>query len=347
MYFKANNLSNAKLSNMLTIRKEKDDFTGLCKINSSFYGLNKFISFDGPSDIYIRYMLNNTGISDAFDLLYLEAENGQGNMVIRVCSSVAKYSGNTDWPRWDDSWPMIIDGERVSLISSSVNTFESDYELKVYDLPIDIFYKLCNAKEIKFSLRGRNKKVEGVFLNQHQTILKAFEQFCFGDENLGNQILGSLGYSDSQNNGNGQTNEQEDSTSIFYCYSCKSNNIVPNEWESFSCHNCGKSNSVVRPKNLTNEEKTEHESKVVDLIREKKIADAIKYYAANFGFTDDASKIKVKELAEKNGLASIYKRYENGNLVKGCLFLFVIIAIVLFLVGTCTKPSDFGLSLVD
>jgi len=43
---------------MITI--EKDDFTGLRKINSSFYGLYKFLPWPDLS------------ISDAFDLLYLE-----------------------------------------------------------------------------------------------------------------------------------------------------------------------------------------------------------------------------------------------------------------------------------
>ena len=170
---------------------EKDDFTGLRKINSEFYGLTKFISFDGPSDIYIKYMLNNTGISDAFDLLYLESESGQGNMLIRVCSAVGEHSGNTEWPNWDDSWPMLVDGERVSLESSSTNTFEDNYELKVYDLPIDVFSKLINAKEIKFSLRGRNNKIEGTLMETHQVIFKAFEQYCFGDESEGKKLIES------------------------------------------------------------------------------------------------------------------------------------------------------------
>jgi hypothetical protein len=307
---------------MFTI--EKDDFTGLKKINSAFYGLKAFMSFDGPSDIYLRYMRDKTGISDAFDLLYLETENGQGNVCIRVCSSVAKFSGNQEWPHWNDEWPMIVDGERLSLTSKSTNSFETDYELKVYDLPIDVFSKICNAKEVKFSLRGRNNKIEGAFITQHITLFKAFEQYCFGDENEGKKLLESIGsFVSSSNSSN---NQSQGDTTTYSCYSCKANNIVPNSWESFSCHSCKKDNSIIKPKELTDEERNKHESKVVDLIKDKKIDDAIKYYATNFGYTEDSSKLKVKELAEKNGMASIYKKHETKNALIG----LVIIAVIIF-----------------
>lgn len=313
---------------MFTI--EKDDFTGLKKINSAFYGLKAFMSFDGPSDIYLRYMRDKTGISDAFDLLYLETENGQGNVCVRVCSSVAKFSGNQDWPHWNDEWPMIIDGERLSLSSTSTNSFETDYELKVYNLPIDIFSKICNGKEVKFSLRGRNNKIEGVFTSQHITLFKAFEQYCFGDENEGKKLLESIG--SFVNNTN---NQNQGDTTTYSCYSCKANNIVPNSWDSFKCHNCKKDNTIVRPKELSDEERTNHENKVVDLIKENKIEDAIKYYASNFGFTEDASKVKVKELAEKNGMASVYKKYDNKQTLYGCLVLLVVGFILMMLFKAC------------
>jgi hypothetical protein len=316
---------------MLTI--EKDDFTGLKKINSAFYGLKAFMSFDGPSDIYLRYMRDKTGISDAFDLLYLETENGQGNVCIRVCSSVAKFSGNQEWPHWNDEWPMIVDGERLSLTSTSINSFETDYELKVYNLPIDIFAKICNANEVKFSLRGRNNKIEGAFTAQHLTLFKAFEQYCFGDENEGKKLLDSIG-SFVSNSDSSNVQSQGDTTT-YSCYSCKANNIVPNNWESFNCHNCKKDNTIIKPKDLTEEERNKHESKVIDLIKEKKIEDAIKYFGKNFGYTENASKLKVKELAEINGLASIYKKYENKQTLHGCLILLVVGFIVMMLVKAC------------
>ncbi|MFN5633350.1 MAG: hypothetical protein ACK49D_01630, partial [Flavobacteriia bacterium] len=62
------------------------------------------------------------------------------------------------------------------------------------------------------------------------------------------------------------------------------------------------------------------------LIKDKKVEDAIKYYAANFGFSENDSKSKVKEIAEKNGLASNYKKYET----KSALIGFAIIAVVVF-----------------
>lgn len=316
---------------MFTI--EKDDFTGLKKINSAFYGLKAFISFDGPTDIYLRYMRDKTGISDAFDLLYLETENGQGNVCIRVCSSVAKYSGNQEWPHWDDEFPMIVDGERLSLTSTTTNSFETEYEVKVYNLPIDIFSKICNAKEVKFSLRGRKNKIEGVLTAQHVTLFKAFEQYCFGDENEGKKLLESIGsFISSSNSSN---NENQGDTTTYSCHSCKANNIVPNSWDSFNCHSCKKDNAIVRPKELTDEERNNHENKVVDLIKEKKIEDAIKYYATNFGFTEASSKLKVKEFAEKNGMASNYKKYDNKQTLLGCLVLLVVGFILMMLFKAC------------
>lgn len=313
---------------MFTI--EKDDFTGLKKINSAFYGLKAFMSFDGPSDIYLRYMRDKTGISDAFDLLYLETENGQGTVCIRVCSSVAKFSGNQEWPHWNDEWPMIIDGERLSLSSKSTNSFETEYELKVYDLPIDIFSKICNANEVKFSLRGRNNKIEGVFSTQHITLFKAFEQYCFGDESEGKRLLDSIGTFVNNTN-----NQSQGDTTNYSCYSCKANNIVPNTWDSFNCHNCKKDNTIIRPKALSDEERSNHENKVIDLIKAKKIEDAIKYYASHFGFTEAASKAKVKELAEKNGLASVYKKYDNKQTLYGCLTLLVVGFILMMIFKAC------------
>jgi hypothetical protein len=275
------------------MRIEKDDFTGLRKINSSFYGFDKFISFDGPTDIYLRYMRDNTGISDAFDLLYLELENGQGSIVIRVCSSVAKYSGNTEYPHWSDNWPMIVDGERVSLNSSSIYSFERDYELKVYDLPIDIFNKLCNAKEIKFSLRGRNKKIEGVFSNEHQIIMKAFEQYCFGDENEGKKLLESVESSIIQNNNENQSENQ----------------IITN---------------------MSDEEKSTHEKKIIELLQNNKLSDANAYYASNFGCDSDIAKKNVIEIANKNGLFSVILKQRKRNQRVALLFYIPILCLLIY-----------------
>jgi hypothetical protein len=44
---------------------------------------------------------------------------------------------------------MIIDGDRVGLTSTSINSFETNYELKVYDLPVDIFSKICKYNDWK------------------------------------------------------------------------------------------------------------------------------------------------------------------------------------------------------
>jgi hypothetical protein len=291
---------------MITITTEKDDFTGLRKINSNFFGLSDFLTFSGPTEIYIDFLSKqNSGIKsdviDAIDLMYIEHENGQGNIIIRVVSALGKYLRNSEWPHWDDNWPMIIDGERINISSSSTNSFETSYELKVYDLPVDVFNKICNAKEVKYSLRGRNSKVEGVFSNKHQEVFKAFEQYCFGDEMEAGKKINEI------------------------------NKDLPASREE-------ENNIAISIKQLSPEEIEKHENKTVELIKEKKVSDAVKYYSANFGGSDEHSKLKIKELSEKNGHATIYNNYYNKKASK--YLLIGVILIALTFICPSLIPSD-------
>jgi hypothetical protein len=284
---------------MITITTEKDDFTGLRKINSNFFGLSDFLTFSGPTEIYIDFLSKqNSGIKsdviDAIDLMYIEHENGQGNIIIRVVSALGKYLRNSEWPHWDDNWPMIIDGERINISSSSTNSFETSYELKVYDLPVDVFNKICNAKEVKYSLRGRNSKVEGVFSNKHQEVFKAFEQYCFGDEAEASKKINEI------------------------------NKDLP-------ASRVAENDNAIPIKKLSPEEIEKYENKTIELIKEKKVSDAIKYYAANFGESQENSEVKVKELAEKNGLASIILANTKKKALLGLLFYIPIFAYLIYL----------------
>lgn len=284
---------------MITITTEKDDFTGLRKINSNFFGLSDFLIFSGPTEIYIDFLSKqNSGIKsdviDAIDLMYIEHENGQGNIIIRVVSALGKYLRNSEWPHWDDNWPMIIDGERINISSSSTNSFETSYELKVYDLPVDVFNKICNAKEVKYSLRGRNSKVEGVFSNKHQEVFKAFEQYCFGDEAEASKKINEI------------------------------NKDLP-------ASRVAENDNAIPVKQLSPEEIEKYENKTIELIKEKKVSDAIKYYAANFGESQENSEVKVKELAEKNGLASIILANTKKKALLGLLFYIPIFAYLIYL----------------
>jgi hypothetical protein len=174
-------------------------------------------------------------------------------------------------------------------------------------------------------LRGKSGKIEGDFNGPYIKVFQAFEQVCFGEENEGIKLFNSLELDDKKYKGVFNKENQEESKT-YSCYSCKANNLVPDSWDSFNCHNCKKDNTIIRPKNLSDEEKLNHENKVFDLIKEKKIKDAIKYYATNFGFTEEVSKLKVKEIAEIKGLGSNYKKYETKNSIIG----FTIIAFIVF-----------------
>jgi hypothetical protein len=298
---------------MLKITTEKDDFTGLRSINTNFFGLNDLLTFSGPTEIYLDFLKKqNSGIKsnviDAIDLMYIEHENGKGNVVIRVVSAIGKYLRNTEWPHWDDNWPMIIDGERININSSSTNSFETSYELKVYDLPIDIFSKICNSKETKYSLRGRSSKVEGVFSEKHLEIFRVFEQYCFGDESGAEKKLKEI------------------------------NKILPASGESDFT-------DAIPTKKLTPEEIEKHENKTTELIKEKKVNDAIKYYASNFSISDENAKIKIKELAEKNGLASIITANTRKNSIIGLIFYIPIFSYLCYLGGLPTSQGPFPLLL--
>ena len=98
-------------------------------------------------------------------------------------------------------------------------------------------------------------------------------------------------------------------------------------------------NANAKPaKKLSPEEIEKYENKTIELIKEKNVSDAIKYYASNFTVSDEDAKIKVKELAEKNGYGSNYNKYYNKNSSK-YLFLGIILVAFTF-VGPNVIPRD-------
>ena len=157
---------------------EVDEFTGLKKITTQLISLQKFKVY--KNDIISSLdRINDSDSIIMFDLVYAEAENGQGVMAIRIDSTLKSSNG---WYDWQDEWPFIIDGERVSLVSKTQNEYKQWSEYKIYELTTDILYKISNAKELKYSLRGKNRKVDGILSNEHQIVFKAFG---FGIEAVG------------------------------------------------------------------------------------------------------------------------------------------------------------------
>ena len=305
MYLKAINLSNAKLENMLTITKEKDEFTGLRTIRTKLIGLTKFQLFSGSIEFYLLGQSHN--IFDSIELIYLEQEDGQGIVTIRVLSLVGTL-GYSEWPHWNDSFPFIIDGERISLNSEIKNTFESRHEIKLYDLPVDIFSKICNANEVKFSLRGKNARVEGVFTEEHIKIFKAFEQYCFGDETEANRII------------------------IEIIQNLKVSNADTAD------------DSETQTKQLSQEEIEEVEKKVVDLLKVNKISDANFLYSSNLGCDIETAKNKVIEIANKNGLYSaILKQLKKNQVIALCFY----VPILSLLIYSASIPIPPGYSIFE
>ena len=119
---------------MLKITIEKDDFTGFRTINTGLVDLKKFKTYSSTSAMQLDGLLGGLGTDhsrDAFDLVYVEAEDGQGGCFIKIVSYIKESAG---WPHWDDNWLMIVDGNRISLNSTVVNTFGSYEESKLLTL---------------------------------------------------------------------------------------------------------------------------------------------------------------------------------------------------------------------
>lgn len=338
---------------MTKLTIEKDEFTGLRKIYTPIFNLEEFSVF-GDLDVMRTFQklrrgemkikhhelslriklghdvseeIKNLDSKDltGFDLFYVENEDGQGILSIRVYSMLFE---DCTWPNWMDEWPWIVDGNRIPIKSNHIAETLTDLEFKVYDLPIDVFSKISDAKEIKYSLRGKSAKIEGVLNSSYIKIFKAFEELCFKDENEGKKLFHSLDL--EKNKYDWSLNKQPlvDSTT-YSCYSCKANNLVPNNWDSFSCHKCKKDNTIIRPKNLSDKEKSDYENLVIDLIKDNNVKDAISAYANNFGFTEENSFNKVKALAEKSGYASNFNSYANRK-KRGCIMILVYLLVFLF-----------------
>lgn len=200
---------------MITI--EKDEFTGLKKIHTPIFNLDAFNVFSDLSvmrssqkirkldfkmthdELSLRIQLGHNVDSEikkldsknlnGFDLIYIEGEDGQGAISIRVYSMLFE---DCQWPNWSDQWPMIVDGNRISLTSNHISEYPVDLEFKVYDLPVDVLSNIANATEIKYSLRGKSDKIEGALSGAYIKVLQAFEKLCFGDEKEGLTIFESL-----------------------------------------------------------------------------------------------------------------------------------------------------------
>ena len=159
------------------INVEKDDFTGIKSISTPLIGLKSFQSYalgyfelasikndllsirlqrvnsetrtfgQAQNESIIQLEEIENWDFSVFDLNYNESESGQGLMTMNVIS----YK-TSDYFSLDQSLPMIIDGERIMLEAVKKASIELNYEIMIYQLPVDIFQKICNGKEIKFRI---------------------------------------------------------------------------------------------------------------------------------------------------------------------------------------------------
>ena len=123
--------------------------------------------------------------------------------------------------------------------------------------------------------------------------MKAFEQYCFGDENEGKKLLESVESSIIQNNSENQSENQITT-------------------------------------NMSDEEKSTHEKKIIELLQNNKLSDANAYYASNFGCDSDIAKKKVIEIANKNGLFSVILKQKKRNQRVALLFYIPILCLLIY-----------------
>ncbi|MFN5786125.1 MAG: hypothetical protein ACK457_09140, partial [Flavobacteriia bacterium] len=72
---------------------------------------------------------------------------------------------------------------------------------------------------------------------------------------------------------------------------------------------------------------------VLLLLKDNKVSDAIKYYAFNYGVTEQEANKKIKTLAEENGHGETYKKHERKN---GIIALVVLGVIVFLIFKACS-----------
>lgn len=314
---------------MITI--EKDEFTGLKKIHTPIFNLVEFNVFSDLSvmrssqkirkldfkmthdELSLRIQLGHNVDSEikkldsknlnGFDLIYIEGEDGQGAISIRVYSMLFE---DCQWPNWSDQWPMIVDGNRISLTSNHISEYPVDLEFKVYDLPVDVLSNIANATEIKYSLRGKSDKIEGALSGAYIKVLQAFEKLCFGDEKEGLTIFESL-------------------------------ELEKNKYKGFL-------DKLADEDEETEDEETEEEDEKKFIQRiGKRYYDysAIKEFAAYYNLDFTQAKIQLKEKAKESMSEDEWlktekeKKEENRMLAYGFLIIGVIIIVLILLIKSC------------
>lgn len=177
--------------------EEKDEFRGSLKVDSSWV----YISRNSKGDVLSYLLLDNElkdifhwSSFDLFSLSYIELEGGTGKLIFNILSK-AKFKSLDDpdvLPKWYDDFLMIVDGQRIAFEQFGKRETGDSYELIKYSILVEDLSKITNASEIKFSLRGENHTIEGNFVDAHIKIFKAFEQYCFGDKDVANEIISKI-----------------------------------------------------------------------------------------------------------------------------------------------------------
>jgi hypothetical protein len=320
---------------MITI--EKDEFTGLKKIHTPIFNLDEFNVFSNLSvmrslqkmrkldfkmthdKLSLRIQLGHNVDSEikkldsknlnGFDLIYIEGEDGQGAISIRIYSMLFE---DCQWPNWSDQWPMIVDGNRISLTSNHISEHPLDLEFKVYDLPVDIFSNIANATEIKYSLRGKSDKIEGALSGAYIKVFQAFEKLCFGDEKEGLTIFESL-------------------------------ELEKNKYKGFldKLADGDVENSSDEKKIISNEK--EDEKKFIQRIVKKYLIvgqkhNATKEFEAYYNLSSTQARIQLEEKVKESMSEDEWLKWKNENKKgerNGLIFFGVIIIIIILLIKAC------------
>jgi hypothetical protein len=292
-----------------------DSITGLDRISISSMRLRS-LEFIEPEIVEIEFNEYGYEFSGTIFGLYCTMAKGWVvHMWIEIISSDYNKSEN-NLPNWNNVFFMIIDGKHVSLKSDQNTPIYKYIEFKNYDLPVDVLNLISNAKMVEFSLRGQYQEINGNWYpDEHIKVFKIFEDCCIKNQLISTaneKIAAIIDERDKQVNASSEKNLN----------ASYKNNKVTNKAK----------NNISDNKIDINKEQ---ESIIIDLLKNNKVSDSLKYVETNLKTSqNDAGRI-VKGIAEKSGLASVYKKHEGKETAKGCGCVIIIIIVLMFIVASC------------
>jgi hypothetical protein len=226
----------------------------------------------------------------------------------------------------------ISDGTGYKVESSNLVFSHLHMERMNFEISLSDFLKLVNAGRISWKIAGLD---EGEFDKMRIMDIKGVYNSIF-DPEFETDLLNK--YVDERQEELRKYREEEElkkKQKEQGVAEKKEKVVIPQEKKTTPSPEPKKQETKAKPNKFDAEENSKHENAIVELIKNNRVEDAVKYYESNFGVDTEAAKSKVKSLAEKNGMASIYNKYHNKQALIGFLGLLVVTGLIILLIKAC------------